>query len=252
MAVAALFVCQFDGVLARLAAFAQMGFARLALAKSRDLLFWKLLGTGTGEGFTPIPNFGRYAILTVWPDQATAQHALATLPVFQRWRRNASEHYAVYLAPVSSRGVWDGANPFPKSCDDNGSGGAIAVLTRATVKPRHVISFWRHTPDISALIRGQEHLLFQLGLGEVPWFQQVTFSIWREGGAMTAFAYGDGAHRRAVKDVRRNEWFSEELYARFRVLAEEGSVGGRRPLADAAPVIDPRSGPSHLAVGGRL
>ena len=42
---------------ARLWALGQMGAARLSLrARCRDIGFWKLCGSGTGEGFTPVPN----------------------------------------------------------------------------------------------------------------------------------------------------------------------------------------------------
>jgi len=40
----------------RLWAFSQMGFARLSLMRNRQLSFWKLFGSGVGQGFTPIPN----------------------------------------------------------------------------------------------------------------------------------------------------------------------------------------------------
>ena len=54
---------RFGSVSARLWAFAQMATARFALKQVRDLQAFKLCGSGTGEGFTPVPNTSVYAIL---------------------------------------------------------------------------------------------------------------------------------------------------------------------------------------------
>ena len=64
---------RFDGVMRQLWAFAMMGLARQKLKKLNNLRFWKLLGSGTDQGFTPIPNLGVYAILCVWD---TSEEAL--------------------------------------------------------------------------------------------------------------------------------------------------------------------------------
>ena len=48
---------------------------------------------------------------------------------------------------------------------------------------------------------------------------------------MAAFARHDGPHARAIRAVRAEGWFSEELYARFQVTGEAGSWGGTSPLA---------------------
>jgi spheroidene monooxygenase len=62
--------------------------------------------------------------------------------------------------------------------------------------------------------------------------QQVTFSIWPDAAAMAAFARDpDGPHARAIRAVRAEGWFREELYARFRILGDAGTWGGESPLA---------------------
>jgi spheroidene monooxygenase len=238
MQAVSLSVHRFEGTAARLWAFSQMQFARAKLAGTPGLGFYKLFGTGTGEGFTPVPNFGVYAVMATWPSLEEARDRVATGRAFRDYRAWAAEHCSIYLSAVSSRGLWDGGEPFavgPKPARP----GPIAVLTRATVKPRYVVDFWRETPDISETVRQQTHLRFKIGMGEVPWFQQVTFSIWDDPESMQAFAYRLPAHRDAVGRVRRNGWFKEELYARFRVLATEGSWNGRalpseEPLPAAA------------------
>ena len=72
-------------------------------------------------------------------------------------------------------------------------------------------------------------MLFKIGIGEVPWLHQVTFSIWPDATRMDAFAR-TGPHAEAIRAVRRDGWFREELYARFALLGEEGTWGGTSPL----------------------
>jgi spheroidene monooxygenase len=217
---------RFEGLWNRLWVIGQMGAARLPMKAIPDVSFFKLFGSGTGEGFTPVPNFGVWAILAVWPNEAIARKGVEEAAVYQRWRRHSTEHATLYLSAIASRGIWDGDAPFAVEAQ-NGAPEHMAVLTRATIKKRHVLSFWRQQPDISTLVRAQNHLLFKIGLGEVPWFQQVTFSIWNDTDAMKAFAYKSASHGEAIKEVRKNGWFKEELYARFQVLGAEGRWANR-------------------------
>lgn len=220
---------RFGGVGARLWALAQMGAARFALARAADIGFWKLCGSGVGEGFTPLPNTAVYAILATWPDEATARRRIAGLEVFRRYRARADEAWTLYLSPVSARGAWSGATPFIPS-DDAPADGPIAALTRATVRPAAMARFWRREPAISAAIGANPDVLFKIGIGEAPLVRQVTFSIWPDAASMAAFARADGPHARAIRAVREGGWFAEELYARFRILGEEGRWGEDNPL----------------------
>ena len=81
-------------------------------------------------------------------------------------------------------------------------------------------------PDISRAIGADPNVIFKIGVGEVPWLHQVTFSIWPDSAAMAEFARVDGPHARAIRAVRAGGWFREELYARFDVLGESGTWGG--------------------------
>ena len=121
---ASLSLFRFASLPARLWVLGQMGAARLAFMRMPEVGFYKLCGSGTGEGFTPRPNTAVWAILATWPDAAS----------------------------------------------------------------------------------------------------------------MANFARGDGPHGRAIAAVRAENWFSEELYARFRILDEWGSWDGKYPIApkDAA------------------
>ena len=213
-----------------------MGLARLSLRHEDQARFWKLCGSGTGQGFTPRPNWGVWSILAVWPDLDTAEDRVATSPVWQRWRARAQESWTVYMTPISARGTWAGANPFvPDSAPAIGPpatpSGPLAALTRATVKPSRALRFWNRVPGISDVIGTDPNVAFKIGIGEVPLLHQVTFSIWPDTASMAAFARGDGPHGRAIRAVREGNWFAEELYARFQLLGSEGTWQGRDPLA---------------------
>lgn len=218
---------RFEGALARTWAFAMMGLARPVMARIPGIGFWKLCGSGAGEGFDLKPNINVYAILATWPDLDTARQTQTGHPLFSRYRDQAVESWTVYLTTDSVRGAWSGKKPFVVS--DRGQRGPLAVITRATLKPGIMSRFWGRVPDISKVIGADPNVLFKIGIGDVPWLQQVTFSIWRDAAQMASFARS-GPHAEAIRAVRDEGWFREELYARFTLLAEEGTWGGSSPL----------------------
>ncbi|MEM8536738.1 MAG: spheroidene monooxygenase [Pseudomonadota bacterium] len=218
---------RFSGPVACTWAFVMMGLARRPLARTPDIGFWKLCGSGTGEGFTPIPNTAVYAILATWPDADTAR-ARTQAGVFSRYQNRAAENWTVFLQTQTARGAWAGTEPFQVS--DVASDGPLAALTRATIKPRIAARFWRRVPNISAVIGKDPNVAFKIGIGEVPMLHQVTFSIWPSAQAMAGFARR-GPHAEAIRAVRDEGWFKEELYARFAVHSDRGTWNGTSPLA---------------------
>lgn len=221
---------RFEPVWARLWVLGQMGAARLSFMRMPDVRFWKLCGSGVGEGFTPRPNTKVWAILAVWDDEDTARDRTANAPVFCRWRETSTECWTVFLSANSARGQWSGSEPF-SAIAPTASKGPLAVLTRATIKPSALPHFWGREPEISLAIGNDPNVLFKIGVGEVPLLHQVTFSIWPDTASMVAFARRDGPHARAVRAVREGNWFREELYAQFSVLGATGLWEGRDPLA---------------------
>lgn len=217
---------RFAGPSARFWALRQMAWARLPLARTPDIGFWKLCGSGKGEGFTPVLFPEVFAIVATWPDEATARARVGEAPVFERYRRKAAESWTVFLTATSSRGDWSGVKPFETAAP---VAGPLAALTRATVRPRTALRFWGRVPDISAKIGSDTNVAFKIGIGEVPLLHQVTFSIWPDEAAMAAFAR-TGPHAEAIKSVRTEGWFKDELYARFNVTSDMGSWGGVSPL----------------------
>ncbi|MEO1639682.1 MAG: spheroidene monooxygenase [Pseudomonadota bacterium] len=218
---------RFAGPLARAWAFTMMGAARLPLSRTPDIGFWKLCGSGTGEGFTPVPNTGVYAILATWPDADTARQRTGE-GVFARYQRRAVENWTVFLQTQTARGQWAGIAPFEPNADE--TTGPLAALTRATIKPRILTRFWGRVPNISAMIGQDPNVAFKIGIGEVPMLHQVTFSIWPSAQAMAGFAR-TGPHADAIRAVRDEGWFKEELYARFAIHSDRGTWHGASPLA---------------------
>jgi spheroidene monooxygenase len=223
---------RFPSVAARLWVLGQMAVARLSFWRMPDVGFFKLCGTGSGEGFTPRPNTRVWAILATWPDAESARRNLDQAPVFRRWRRRAQESWTVLLTPTSARGRWSGVEPFqPQPAGQSAVPGPVVALTRATIKPATFLRFWGRVPDISAAIGSDPNVIFKIGIGEVPLLHQVTFSIWPDAEAMANFARGDGPHGRAIRAVREEGWFTEELYARFSIVDDWGTWEGKSPLA---------------------
>lgn len=218
---------RFDSVMARTWAFVMMGLARPALARIPGIGFWKLCGSGAGEGFDLKPNINVFAILATWTDMDAAKDAHAHNTLFARYRKRATEAWTVYLNTDTVRGAWSGKEPFIPT--DAPHAGPLAVLTRASVRPRTIARFWGRVPNISAVIGKDPNVLFKIGIGDVPWMQQVTFSIWPDAAQMVNFAR-TGPHAEAIKAVRDEGWFREELYARFTLLHDEGTWGGTSPL----------------------
>jgi spheroidene monooxygenase len=235
---------RFGPALQRLWALGQMGAARLTLPRVPDIGAWKLCGSGADQGFVPIPNTAVWVILATWPDAATARARIDAHSPFTDWARHAEESWTVFLAPTSVRGKWGGETPFTVSADP--APGPLAVLTRATVRPRAAAQFWRRTPDLNRAIFADPNVVFRIGIGEVPLMQQVTFSIWPDLESMSAFAHARGClHNEAVRAVRAGDWFREELYARFRIHGEAGTWNGTSPLAGLSLPAQTAYQPQH-------
>lgn len=236
---------RFEGVASQAWAFAMMGLARRPLSRVPGIGFWKLCGSGGGGGFRARPNPSVYAILATWPGEAEARAAVSGARIFARYRARAAECWTIFLRPVSARGAWSGRAPFePRPAHKGEGGGPVAALTRGTVRARALTRFWSRVPAISDRIGANGDVLFKIGIGEVPWLHQVTFSVWPDAAAMARFARS-GPHAEAIAAVRAQGWFAEDLYARFEVAGEIGAWRGAAPLAMAAakpPLAEPATG----------
>ena len=173
---------------------------------------------GTGRGFLPHQaDVTRWARLTTWsspPEDSGLAYATET------WR--------VDLRPLRSRGQWSGRQPFgdPQGSTD----GPTAVLTRARLRPARAARFWSAVPAVTRTLHGASGVRVSLAVGEAPIGLQGTFSVWDSPTHLQAFAHA-GAHRDVVARTPEEQWYAEELFARFAVEASSGTLDGRDPLA---------------------
>ena len=230
---------RFEGRVNRHWAWWQMLLSRWTLRALPGARFMRQCGSGSGEGFSPRPNFGVYGVLAAWPDMATATEQAGRSAPYRAYRARAAEHVTLYLRPTRVRGAWGGAAPFAVSAQDDGAG-PVAVLTRATIRPARALAFWRWTPAIRADIPDGPGLDLKIGLGDVPWLSQITFSVWTDREALRRFAADPaGPHAQAAQAARRDRYFSEELFARFALSAVDGAWADAR--LTVAPAAAPRA-----------
>ena len=84
----------------------------------------------------------------------------------------------------------------------------------------------KHVPEASASLKEQEGLILSIGVGEVPLIYQATFSVWQNMEAVKQYAYRNPAHGQVVRKTRDRDWYSEEMFTRFRVEGMEGTWDG--------------------------
>ncbi len=210
----------------------QMMVTQQRLNGTNGLIFHKMLGTGGGKGYSFRPDFGTYALLTVWEDHDMASKFESGSEVIKDFRDHTIEIYSIFLAPIQSRGHWAKSQPFEVREPDPDNK-LLVVLTRATIKPRYYLHFWRRVGRVSRSHQGRPGLIFTKGLGERPWIMQVTFSVWDSEESMHAFAHNEnGMHYEAIETTRRKKGFREELYARFQPLETRGSWFGKDPVGE--------------------
>lgn len=191
----------------------------------RRATFVKLMGTGAGKTFTPRDaDLHQWAVLTVWPDAQAAQD-WSKSPEVGSWNRISNEHASIMLRAISSQGTWSGRQPFEVGSPANN--GAVAAITRARIKNRHGRFFWRSVPPVTAALHSSPGLIAAIGIGEAPIGLQGTFSLWRDGAALRAFAYQGAAHQEVIARTHDVGWYAEELFARFEVLSMRGQLQGQ-------------------------
>ncbi|HUG84118.1 MAG TPA: hypothetical protein VMM13_06110 [Euzebya sp.] len=207
------------------AAVARMGLDRLRLRHAPGLRFHKLLGTGSGRTFSPRDADPLvWALLCTWTDRGAAD-AFEAHPTPRGWRRIAHEEWRADLGCLRTKGRWSRSSPFCVDPGLSGWEGPVASITRARLAPRHLGTFWQAVPPVVADLAHDGPLL-RLGIGEAPVGVQGTFTVWRDAEALTDFAYRRTAHRTAIADTDRLGWYAEELFARFALLAQRGTVFG--------------------------
>ncbi len=222
---------RFDAFFSRLWAFGMMQFAHKRLQQISGQQFYRLLGSGK-DRFNPLPDWGVYALLQVWDNEAKANTFFENNLLFQEYRGRSNENWILYMKPLMSRGKWGGANPFERNATVDSNNPYLAVITRATIKTRLLVKFWRYVPHSQEQLWKNPGLIYTKGIGEFPIKQMATFSIWKDKKALDTFAYQSKAHAKAIGMTRDLDWYSEELFSRFQPYKSEGTWQGGNPLPD--------------------
>lgn len=207
-----LFLFSFDQN--RFWALKQMGIGPSQLKEVKGLRFYKFLGTGAGNGFSLRPDFSTYALLLVWDSPAMAASFLQHQTYLDYYQRSTKVR-CLTLRNFQSHGKWGGSNPFLPTGGTVEKDQKVAIITRATLRFSRLFSFWRHVPQAAKAIETAAGVQYFKGIGEWPFIQQATISIWNSLDDVMQFAYRHKAHASIVKKTRQKKWYAEDLFARF-------------------------------------
>jgi hypothetical protein len=213
---------KYQGIYNKVWAFGMMQFAHSSMAQVSGQTFYKLMGSGKGLGFNPLPDWSVYTLLQVWEKEEDAELFFRKEELMQRYRQHSTGYQTYFLKNLVSKGKWSGQNPFQPHSDPDQNNPYIAVITRATIKWTKLFRFWAYVPTAQKDLKDNPDLLYTKGIGEMPIIQMATFSLWNNKEAIQQYAYKNKEHATAIQMTRALDWYSEELFARFQPYRVEG------------------------------
>ncbi len=211
-------------------AFFAMALHRLPLALNQKCSFWKLLGCGKNGTFDLNPDWQQWGLLAVWDTKEDFDQFYIHSFIAWWWKIFTQEQWTILCEPLASHGKWNGKQPFDKSEANKNYTGTIAVLTRATIRINKLKQFWSNVPSVAHIMAKAPGYITSVGIGEAPFFLQSTFSVWKDADSVKAFAYESAEHKEVIRKTREGNWYSEELFARFKPVASMGALLGKDPL----------------------
>ena len=211
-------------------ALSAMGLFRPFLWLNKKFSFYRLLGCSRNGSFDINPDWNQYGIFSlIESDEYNANEFRQNYLHWKQqyygkfisswWSFFGVDTWTIVLNPVMSHGKWGGKEIIADSSAMN-AGDQIAVLTRASIRLHKARTFWKNVPSVEAQMKTAEGLIFSVGIGEFPILRQATFSIWKDMESMKSFAYNMQQHKDVIRKTRDDNWYSEELFARFVILAE--------------------------------
>ena len=187
------------------------------------------MGCGKNGTFDLQPDWQQWALLLTWENEAESDKFFKTSFIAWWWKLFTKEQWTLVCKPLSAHGKWDGKQPF-KASDEGYTGGQIAVLTRATIRWSKLKRFWSHVDNVAKIMSGAPGYVTSFGIGEAPFFLQATFSVWDDMESVKNFAYKSPEHALVIQKTRSENWYSEELFARFVPIKSFGTLNGKNPL----------------------
>ena len=188
-----------------------------SLINFNGLKFIKLLGTGSKDGFSIIPDFSSYVIITSWKNDDFRKKFIDENELFNEITKKSSKRIEIKIDPYNYIGSWNGIIPFKNK--SSYKEGKIFVLTRARVKLNKLINFLISTSSAAKSINSKEGAEYYKGIGELPIIEQATISIWESEQSMKDYAYSDKRHLKIINKARKNKWYSEELFVRSNIVS---------------------------------
>lgn len=193
-----------------------------------EIEFFKLLGAGSGMGYRAWPKSGVIGLFVVWENFKTAQDFFLS-EFLEKYSTICTEQFTVFLEPTSSRGTWSGFGNWRLEPQEKQEDGLVCALTRATIKKKYLVDFWKMVSPISKTQSEYQGLIFSQGIGEVPVLEQATFTMWENTRSMEEFAYTT-FHGEAIHKVRQAKGFKEQMFTRFKPLMTFGTWEGKNIL----------------------
>ncbi len=187
------------------------------------------MGCGKNGSFSVVPDVRQWAILVSTDKKDLRDLINNPNTVYGKfingwWRLFKTEQWTLVLDPIEGHGKWDGKEAFGSLPRNTSYEGTIAVLTRATIRLSRLKNFWQNVDKAAAPLQGSEGFIQSIGIGEVPWKKQATFSMWQSKQAMKNYAYRAHQHNDVIHKTRKENWYSEEMFVRFRVLSSHGTL----------------------------
>jgi hypothetical protein len=172
------------------------------------------MGCGKNGTFDKHPDWNQWAILIVYEGPTPI-----SIHFINRWFKIFKAEVSILsLQPIEGHGTWDGKEVFGKLPKQTDYAGSVAVLTRATIRLSKLKAFWSNVDGVAKQMEGAEGLITSLGIGEVPFIKQATFSVWKTKADMKNFAYKMNEHAEVIKKTRKEDWYKEEMFVRFRIV----------------------------------
>lgn len=215
-----------------------MALHRLPLWLNTNISFFKLVGCGKNGTFDKHPDWQQWGIFAVRKQSlniATIEEEDLTRQLYgsfiHHWFRFfRCETWTIFLDPIEGHGSWDGKQPFGPLAKNTAYNGPIAILTRATIRISRLRAFWQNVNGVAVQMAGADGLITSIGIGEMPFIKQATFSIWQSREAMKQFAYQMQQHTEVIKKTRQDGWYSEDMFVRFIPVKTVGTIKGTDPL----------------------
>ena len=127
------------------------------------------------------------------------------------------------MFPWSQRWKWGGWVLVPIAI---GAVGLLVLVARLSIEWQWFGEFGAQGMVLRRWLLQLVAFLLAMGLGEAPLIRQCTFSVWRDTSSMLHFAQ-QGAHHQAIQAAYKQDFFSESMFVRMRILSMRGDWQGQ-------------------------